>query len=54
MSTYRLVCSFTPTFPGGGAGVSGSMSKDHVALSLPVILMIEDLSIRSPGATPFG
>jgi hypothetical protein len=29
---YGLVCSFNPTFPGGGTGVSGSISKDHFAL----------------------
>jgi hypothetical protein len=40
---YGLVCSFNPTFPGGGSGRSGWMSKDHFALDQgPVILMIEN------------
>ena len=40
---YGLVCSFNPTFPGGGRGRSGWISKDHFALDQgPVILMIEN------------
>jgi hypothetical protein len=42
-SEYGLVCSFNPTFPSHGSGISGWISQNHFALDQgPVILMIEN------------
>jgi hypothetical protein len=42
-SEYGLVCSFNPTFPSRGSGISGWISQNHFALDQgPVILMIEN------------
>ena len=42
-SEYGLVCSFNPTFPNHGSGMSAWISHNHFALDQgPVILMIEN------------